>query len=149
MRRPARVLAAALLALLCLPLAARAGAGRIAIEVQVIRASATGKQIDPELKALAQQLTKLFAQYSSYRLLKTATLDLAYGASGTVDIPEGKALTVTPKALTKGKLEVALKMDEPEFSTDVRLKPGARLLVGGPKLEGGVLILAVTARTAD
>lgn len=144
----ARILGALALGLaLLLPGLAAAGAP-IKIEVQVIKASKAGDQIDPELKDLAKQLARLFAQYSSYKLIKTAKLDLQLGQSGTVDIPEVKGLTVTPRQQSKGKIEVGLKMADPKFSTEVRLKPGARLLVGGPKLGDGVLILAITARTS-
>ena len=136
-------------ALLLSPLSAAAEApspGKVTIAVQVIRAAKTGNRVDPELTALAKQLSKQFPEYRSYSLLETADLRLAFGEAGTVTVPDSKPLTVTPKARRKDQIVVGLKLTEPDFATEVRLTPGTQFLVGGPKLSGGVLILAVTAR---
>ena len=82
-------------------------------------------------------------------LLKDVTLKLEVGGSDSVKAGQGKEVRVKLEARDKQTkaLTLGLSMDKPKFYTEVVLKPGAAVLIGGPKLEQGVLILAVTVES--
>lgn len=138
----ARTLALLLLGAALIPVAASAQAAPVTIHVSVIHASKSGSEVDEELVPLKRQLSA-FA-FSSYKLVDTKDLRLAFGSQAKVRLPNGATLEVRPlRRDADGKLRVQLRIPD-LVDTTYAIAPGGTLIVGGPKWKRGVLILAVT-----
>jgi len=143
--RPLRFVATwLLLGTLCLalPWSSQAAASDFRLTVHVIHASKKAGPVDPRLKQLEGQL-RAFA-FVSYRLHSAQQLTLKAGQKGVVSLPESRSLELTPLGReAAGKLKVRLSIAKVVDATYL-VSDGGTLIVGGPKHEDGVLILAIT-----
>lgn len=118
----------------------------IQLKIGTILASNEGKNFDPKLAPMKNQLNVF--KYQSYRLLNEETKEVLWRGNAAFEIPGGRSLTVTPQEYrdTRIALKVRLmKGDQPFLDTVVRLRNGGRFLLGGPAHETGVLILSIGA----
>ncbi len=149
MKAAARPLAAVLLGAL-LTAASTAGAGGVAVTVDSVLATDNGQQeFDPRLVAMKPQFESLF-RYSAYRLMKHERRVLDWGQGASFDIPGGRYLVIAPKELRDSKVSMQVMLLEggrPLVDTAVALRDHGVLLVGGPKQQEGVLIVAIGADT--
>ncbi|NOZ88216.1 MAG: hypothetical protein GXP49_18545 [Deltaproteobacteria bacterium] len=115
------------------------------IEVKAIRAAEKGDKIDAGLKGMAGQLKKRFKKFKSYELIKNKMLKLDVGGTGGLKIGPQKKVKVKFKARSKKNrtLTLGLTIEKPKFYTEIELRPGSLVLIGGPKLDRGVLVIAV------
>jgi len=160
-----------LLAVLLLAAPAAHARDEVVIEVTSICASArtTGGAmhspvVDPKLSAFAKKLQSLFA-YTRYSFLGTSQAQTPFGRAASIQLPERFSLEVhpePPRPGDKGRIEmmVSLLRDgggredsgrrrpqaEVVLRTRIRLENGGTVLLGGPPIQGGVLILALSAR---
>lgn len=123
--------------------------------------------IDPRLSSLSKKLHSLFA-YSHYSFLEQSRAEAGFGGNCVIDLPERFALEVEPSRSRRAKdgrleLMVTLTRDVPSDGTDaversgpekeivlrtrIRLENGGTVLLGGPPIKQGVLILALSARS--
>lgn len=117
------------------------------IGVRVILASHQGKALDARLQDIQKNLDTL--NYSSYQLLQERSFLLAQGQSGQLSLAGNKELYVKLLQEQGGTAEIAVEILEGGkgiFKTTAKLKKGGTLLIGGPKHEEGVLILAIAAQ---
>ncbi len=123
------------------------GADAAEIRVEVIHASNTDQGFDTSLARIHRQLSDLF-NYSTYNLLEEKTLTGAIGTRQQMALPAGRSLEITP-VRSDGKfldLHVVIRDGPRNFlDTDFRLAHQGTILVGGPRHDGGVLIIAITA----
>jgi len=137
-------------ALLLLPLLLAAGpalAGPPAarIEVWVIHASRQGDEVDPRLAPLKRQL-KGFS-FSAYQLIERRIESVPAGAALEMALPGERTLKITPEGHEEGRRRVRLEIPG-LVNTTYLVDQGGTLIVGGPKHQGGNLILAVALREA-
>lgn len=119
---------------------------RCRISVDTILASRQGQGVDPQLKRHVGELQSMF-NYTSYRLLSSESLTLNKGQSGTVSLPGGRQLKITPHRIRGKRADIALQMIKQKrtvFQTQVQLLNHGSLFVGGPKYKNGNLIFKIS-----
>jgi hypothetical protein len=148
-----RAAARSLAAVLCgavFASAALARAGGVTVTVGSVLATDGGQpEFDSRLIAMKPQFDSLF-RYSSYRLMKQERRALEWGQGASFDIPGGRYLVIAPKELRDSKVSMQVMLLEggrPLVDTAVALRDHGVLLVGGPKQQEGVLIIAIGADT--
>jgi hypothetical protein len=140
--------AAAVVALLAAASVARAGGVNVTIG-SVLATDGEKPEFDARLVAMKPEFDSLF-RYSSYRLVKQERRLLDWGQGASFDIPGGRYLVVAPKELRDAKVSMQVMLLEggrPLVDTAVALRDHGVLLVGGPKQQEGVLIIAISADT--
>lgn len=119
----------------------------VQLTVRVIYAANSGKGVDGQLADLAPQLRNF--SYTTYQLLGRHELFQPIGQSGTVSLPGGRQLQLTPQGITGGAVVLLASIQQEGQSllnTQLKLANRGTILVGGPVHAGGVLILAVSAQ---
>lgn len=117
----------------------------VEIGVRVILASHQSQDIDTQLEDIQKNLDTL--NYSSYRLLQEHTFLLTKGEVGQIPLTGNKELRIQLLQEQGGTAEIAVEILRAGFNkTTAKLKKGGTLLIGGPKHEDGVLILAISAQ---
>ena len=137
----------------------------VASSAEAPRGDAEGKiEIDPQLSGLRKKLSSLFA-YSHYAFLGRSSAQTKIGEVCVTQLPERFVLEVEPQVAKGGEglieMTVALIRDVPAgrskpgrqrpereivLRTRIRLESGGTVLLGGPPIAAGVLILALSAR---
>lgn len=133
---------------------------------------AKGAAVDPKLAGFGRKLRSLFA-YSRYAFLGESTSASSFGEMSSFALPERFALEVEPERVEVADGEERIEMlvtlfrlpppappalseqdastSEPErevvLRTRIRLENGGTVLLGGPPIRNGVLILALSARS--
>ncbi|HVN88130.1 MAG TPA: hypothetical protein VMW17_25080 [Candidatus Binatia bacterium] len=120
-----------------------------AVEVRIgaVLASNSGQGFDPRLVALRRQFHTLFP-YTSYNLVKEERRLVAPGVKVGFDIPGGRYLLVTSSGMKDERVSLHVMLIEgsrPVVDTALTLRKHATFLVGGPKHQEGVLIIAIGA----
>ena len=103
---------------------------------------------DHQLAAMRDRLEEAFGQ-RSYKLLKREDRGVSWGDQTEFEVPGGHRLRVQPKeARSPGvALSVALSHgDKTLMDTEVTVGSEGRVMVGGPKLDQGFLIIWIGAR---
>lgn len=121
---------------------------QVQTRLRVIEASNTGTTVDPSLRDLHNQLGSLFS-FTSYRLLKDQVISLSPNQPASIEATQGKSVEITQMAMQKNVVELRVRVKREGkdiLNTQVRLSPERTVLIGGPKLVDGVMILAITAR---
>jgi hypothetical protein len=120
----------------------------VGIGIRVILASHQAKGIDARLEDIQKNLGTLF-NYSSYRLLQERSFLLSEGQMDQLPLADDKELHIQLMQEQGGTAEIAveiLRAGREIFRTTAKLKKGGTLLIGGPKHDDGVLILAISAQ---
>lgn len=159
------------LGLLCMP--SHAASDEVTIQVTSIAAASLSEaqldggaaRVDEELSDYAQKLRSLFA-YNRYAFLGDVRTRADFGTTARLQLPEHFALEVEPTRFEpdgSGRIEMMVTLirdvrtdadrgergrshDEIVLRTKIRLENGGTVLLGGPPISGGVLILALSAR---
>ncbi len=149
--RPLRLrLVAPVVLLAGLGLSGRAEAQAVGIDVRMILASNDPRGgIDPGLGPLAAQLRQTLG-YSSYHLLSAQAGQVAPDRPWRSAVPGGRSLEIAVLAASGPGITLVVRMHagtSPLVNTTVRLtRRGPPVLVGGPSLQSGVLLIAISAR---
>ena len=122
--------------------------GQVQTRLRVIRASNVGSDVDASLRDVHDDLGSLFS-FTSYRLLRDATLSLSPNRPVSISAREGRiimeiTLVGLHGSVAELKVRVARKGKD-ILNTQIRLSPGRTVLIGGPKFSEGVIIYAFTA----
>jgi hypothetical protein len=118
------------------------------VSVGSVLASNASQDFDTRLTSLQRQFDAL--PYKSYRLLKRESRSVDWGGPAAFDLPGGRYLLVVPKEFKDGRVSIKiLLIDGSRHLVDsaISLRDRGTILVGGPKHEGGVLIISIAART--
>ena len=117
-------------------------------DVRVIHASQGQKHIDPGLKDLAEELGSVF-KYTSYKLIKTKTMNLGDNQKGSVKLPGKRSLVVTPVKISGKKIKYQIgifKSGEQIFKTQILLNNKRSITIGGPKFKKGYLLFNISGK---
>ena len=162
----------ALLMMLAAPASAASPRG-IVVEVTSITAATrpalergeAAAELDPRLAPFSKNLRSLFA-YDSYTFLNKDRDAVEFGDATVFKLPEHLSIEIAPEQLGRDgsnmiEMVVTLFREEPRreggpgrgaperevvLRTKIRLKNGGTVLLGGPPIRGGVLVLALSAR---
>ena len=120
-----------------------------AVEVRIgaVLASNSGQGFDPRLVAMRRQFYTLFP-YTSYNLVKEESQRIAPGAKVGFEIPGGRYLLISSSGMKDERVSLHVMLIEgsrPVVDTALTLRKHATFLVGGPRHQGGVLIIAIGA----
>ncbi len=123
--------------------------GQVQTRLRIIRASNVGSNVDPTLRDVQRELGSLFS-FTSYRLLRDETFRLSPNQPSSISAWEGRiTIQTTLVGLQKGVAELKIRVIRERndiLNTQVRLSPGRTVLIGGPRLrDGGVIIYALSA----
>lgn len=122
-------------------------------------------ELDPRLSPFSRNLKSLFA-YDVYTFISKDRSSIELGKSGVFNLPEHFSIEVAPERIEPGgadmiEMLVTLFREKPQrggarsprtterevvLRTQIRLKNGGTVLLGGPPIRGGVLVLALSAR---
>jgi len=122
---------------------------RVFIEVGCILASDAGRHYDQKLELLRTGLEKMFP-YASYRLVKRENQRVRWGDPIEFEVPGGHSLQIRPmeRRADQVALKLALRKDqEVLLQTDFILGRHGRVILGGPRVDNGVLLFWIEART--
>ena len=154
----AGVAPAVLLCIASLAFAARGAAEDLAlatpddgveVRIDTVLASSARKGFDPALARLKRPFTQLFP-YSSYRLVQGERRMMPWRRSEQFLLPGGRYLVVTPRGISGDRVSLGIMLiqgSRPLVNTVLSLKNRGVFLVGGPRYQDGVLIIAIGART--
>jgi hypothetical protein len=130
-----------------LPEARAQDASGVEVRIGAVFASNTEQTFDPRLASMRRQFDTLFP-YTSYRLIKEERRLVVWGRQAGFDLPGGRYLLVIPREYKDGRVSMKLMLVEgsrPLFDTVVGLRNQGTFLVGGPRHQEGVLIIAIGA----
>jgi hypothetical protein len=121
--------------------------------------------LDPRLAPFSKNLKSLFA-YDTYTFLNKDRSTVEFGKSRSFRLPEHFSIEVGPEQMKNDgddmiEMMVTLYREKPRsegkrrppdqerevvLRTKIRLKNGGTVLLGGPPIRAGVLVLALSAR---
>jgi len=122
------------------PARRRAGRART-LNIKVVKANNKSKAVDPRLEKLVKEWKLSF---TAYELADEAVLDLDIGSVGACSSQGRVDERPRQEMVADGKLKVELTIEKLKFKATVLIAAGATLAVGGPAINDGALILALT-----
>lgn len=127
------------------------GQSPVSVQVRLILASNDPgfSGTSPELSDLAGNLGSLF-KYNGYKLLTTSAAAVSPGRPADVNLAYGTRLEISSAGGKKNGSSLAVRWIQPPrgeiVSTQVRLRGRNPVLIGGPTVKDGVLIVALSLR---
>lgn len=117
----------------------------VSTDIKIIHASTGSNQIDPGLNAIIGELESVF-KYTSYRLMKDEHLNLKFGQSGQVSLPDSRTLEVIASNTDGKRIQYQILIRESDhiiFKTQIALKNGSSITIGGPGFNNGTLLFNI------
>ena len=114
--------------------------------IKVIHASTGKNYLDPSLKQIIPELESIF-RYTSYKLLKTQSLNQRLNREDKINLPGKRSLVITPLDSDKKKIRYQiniLKNQHSVFHTVILLKNNRSITIGGPKFKNGNLLFNIS-----
>ena len=124
-------------------------ANRVTAHLRIIHAATDSVYMDHGLRDLGHELQSIF-KYTAYRLLNRKTLNLAYKTVGSVSLPGARRLEISPIGFKKGRIKFKInifKQHRAVFGTEILLKNGSSITIGGPKYKNGYLLFNISGTT--
>jgi len=125
--------------------------GPVSVQVRLILASNDPgfSGTSPELSDLAENLGSLF-KYNGYKLLTTSAASVSPGKPADVNLAYGTRLEMASAGGKKNGNSLSVRWIQPPrgeiVSTQVRLRGRSPVLIGGPTVKDGVLIVALSLK---
>mgnify|MGYP006296548517 CR=1 FL=1 len=120
----------------------------ITVDVEVINALRTSSEVDPQLTGLAREVGPVL-NFTGFKLLKKSQVPLKTGEEKEVFLSGNRRLTLKLKGFETGqaRLELRIFRDRTEiFSTTLLLIDRGGAIIGGPKLNKGVMLIRVQGK---
>jgi hypothetical protein len=127
--------------------AEQAKSDKVELSIMVVHASSTSTKVDSRLQNLTKYLSHL--KYTGYELLQTHTAELGPTGKQTFTIEGGFKVTIELLAKEETKVRMRVVMSrgsEKLLDTTLSVNRNGTFIVAGPKYEGGILVLPLTAR---
>ena len=120
------------------------------VNVEIVKADKSGK-VDPELKALAKEVSPLL-NFTGFSLLKETSTSLKIEEKAEIVLSPGRVLELQFLGFEDDKARLLariLEKDKETFRTVLLLVDKGNVLIGGPPHEDGVLLLRVGGEFKD
>ena len=116
------------------------------VEIRIISASMNGNHIDQTLRPLIKDLKSM--PFKKYKQLDYIKRRLSENETISINFPGKKRRTfkVTSKGFINNSLNLELQISALSFKTSVKIPSNGTLIVGGPKIDGGIILFYITAR---
>ncbi len=118
-----------------------AAAASPTLKVQIVYAAKGEPKVDPRLKPLQKRLNQLF-DFTQYQLENEQTLTLNVGQKGTLILPDGKPLSLTPVQKQRDMWKITLSIPK-LVQSDILIRDGHMVILGGARYKKGVMILVI------
>jgi hypothetical protein len=121
----------------------------VEVRIDTVLASNADDPVDPTLGPLNKAFYRLFP-YSSYRLIQGEQRKVGWRREEQFLLPGGRSLVIIPRGIKNDRVSLNVMLiqgSRPLVNTVLSLKNRGTFLVGGPSYQGGVLIIAIGART--
>jgi hypothetical protein len=132
--------AATLLVLGASPASAEPREQPIAVRVMVAHARVEQGRVDPECESLQKQLAPL--NFGSLHAVQLRTFRLHMGQRGAIALPTGAELRIVPLSIIRKRLNLRVEVPG-TVNTRLQMSSGKPVIVGGPRHEGGHLIVQI------
>ena len=132
--------AATLLILGAAPASAEPREQPVAVRVMVAHAVVEPGRVDPECESLQKQLAPL--KFGSLRAVQVRTFRLHMGQRGAIMLPTGTELRIVPLSIIRKRLNLRVEVPG-TVNTRLQMSSGRPIIVGGPRYEGGHLIVQI------
>jgi len=119
---------------------------KVQAKVLVVHATEDGKYIDPKLKNLERHLQHL--KYSSYRVMTQESVALTKDESEKVSVEGGWDVNITLLSTSGDKARFRVRVSSKKGNLadiTVAVARGRTFVVSGPKYNGGILLIPITA----
>ena len=119
---------------------------RVAFTVLVVKATDEESGVDPRLQSYASSFRYL--KYKGYRLIDQLKAEVAVGGSTSLSVEGGRKLKLTLISVDSARAQIRLELSNAKgnlLDTTVRVNRDGSLVVGGPKVGDGMLLLPVRA----
>ncbi len=123
-----------------------ASSSSIVSNIRVLHASSGPEHLDPGIRDLEKELRSVF-RYTSYRLLQEKRLNLDFHTKGRVPLPGNRVLEVLPIGSREERIRFRIsisKEGKKVFGTQILLRNGSSITIGGPKLKDGFLLFNIS-----
>ena len=121
-------------------------AARVSMSMMVVQASQDGTYMDPKLQSLERHLK--FLSYTNFTVINQKRSELTQNAEKTFSLDGGKEVSVTLMSTENNKARLRVKVSSSRgnlVDTTISVNNGSTFVVAGPRHDGGVLILPITA----
>jgi hypothetical protein len=123
-------------------------AGKVQLDVLVVHATNTHKQIDPKVNKYHRYLKHL--AYTGYSPLKSHTLNLAPNKETRFELEGGRKVVVEllhrDERRARIRVQIIAAKGGKLLDTTMSVSRNASVIVAGPKYKEGILVLPLTAR---
>jgi hypothetical protein len=123
---------------------------QVTVYIDTVLAADTHEGVDKRLVPMMPKLNGLFS-FSTYSLVSHQKGETECGKMIVFAIPGGKILHVQPRAIDGDMIAMEIVLFDgtrPMMTTDLKLKDGGTLIVGGPRYEQGMMFMSIGASTA-
>lgn len=121
--------------------------GKVNVEVMVVHASNTHNRVDPSLQPVMQHLR--FLSFKGFKMLSKDAKGIGVGQDHTYSVAGGRRVKVKliERDVKRAKIRIEMYNAKNKIlDTTVSIHRNKSFMVAGPKHEGGVLVLPLTAR---
>jgi hypothetical protein len=121
--------------------------GKVNIEVMVVHASNTHNRVDPSLQPVMQHLR--FLSFKGFKMLSKDAKGIGVGQDHTYSVAGGRRVKIKLLERDVKRAKIRIEMYNAKrkiLDTTVSVHRNKSFMVAGPKHEGGVLVLPLTAR---
>lgn len=125
------------------------------VQVRLIEAkNEEPERLDPSLSDIERKL-RSFLRYKQYELIGSGGGLLSSGKSAQIRLPRNMSVQTTLLGVDNQMVVLSVRwvrqepgrmQEELFFNTQLRIRQGETMVFGGPPSDGGVLMLAVSAR---
>ncbi|MCB9742499.1 MAG: hypothetical protein H6740_07870 [Alphaproteobacteria bacterium] len=119
---------------------------KVNIQLMVVHAKEGEAYIDPRLKNIERHLEIL--RYNNFTVLQSNKSPVAVGKETSFQVEGGRKVTVGLLSVDAKRARVRVQMFKQGnklVDTTVAINRGSTMMVAGPRHEGGILILPITA----
>jgi hypothetical protein len=121
--------------------------GKVEIELMVVHASNASERVDPQLQPVMQHLR--FLSFKGFKMLSKESKGIGVGQDHVFSVAGGRRVKVKLVDRDSSRAKIRIEMFNAKnkiLDTTVSIHRNKSFMVAGPKHEGGVLVLPVTAR---